>query len=108
MLIDRPNESGSHSWRQTSRMSRRGLGSEAVGSAEIVLPPGAPQQFLRRVNLSLAAPHRRIHPPLRKEVLMRATLGDDAFVEDQDLVGVDDSRKAMGDHDRGASARDAL
>src|SRR5271167_2568530 len=109
MLIDRrPNESRAHSWRQTPRMSRRGLGSEAVGGAEIVLPPGAPQQFLRRVDLPLAAPHRRIDSAPRQELLMRAALGDDALVEHQDFVGVDHGRKAVRDYDRRASARDAL
>ena len=39
---------------------------------------------------------------------MRAALGDDALVEHQDLVGVDHGREAVRDHDRRASARDAL
>ena len=39
---------------------------------------------------------------------MRAAFGDPALVEDDDLVGVDDGREAMGDDDRGPARGDAL
>ena len=82
--------------------------TETVGGAEIVLTASLPQQFLRRVDLPLAAPHRGINSAPRQKLLMRAALGDDALVEHQNLVGVDHGRQAMGDHDRRASAGDAL
>ena len=47
-------------------------------------------------------------PPRARSSSMRAALGDDALVEHQDLVGVDHGRKTVRDHDRRASARDAL
>ena len=39
---------------------------------------------------------------------MRAALGDSAVVEDDDLIGVDDRRKAVGDHHRGAAPGDSV
>ena len=39
---------------------------------------------------------------------MPAALGDDALVEHEDLVGVDDRRQPMGDDQRRAPLRDAL
>src|SRR5258708_29642922 len=109
MLIDRRLETnGGHSWRQTLLMSRRGLRHETVWRGEIVFATSPSQQFLRGVDLSLAAPHRRVDSASRQKVLVGAPPRNDALVEHKNLVGVDHSRKAMGDHDRRSAAGDAL
>src|ERR1700689_3958078 len=109
MLIDpRSKTNRGHSWRQSLPMSRRGLRHEVVGGAEIVLTARLPQQFLRRVDLPLAAPHRGIDSAPRQKLLMGPALGNDALVEHQNLVGVDHRRQAMCNHDCRASAGDAL
>src|SRR3984957_4888387 len=109
MLIDpRSRTNRAHSWRQSPPMSRRGLRQETVGGAQFVLTARLPQHFLRSVALPLAAPQRGINAAPLQKLLMRPTLGDNALVEHQNLVGVDHSREAMGDHDRRASAGDTL
>src|SRR6202789_4175108 len=109
MLMDEGSKTNSgHSWRQSPPMSRGGLRHETVRGAEIVLTTSPPQQLLRRVDLSLAAPHRGIDSAPRQECLMRAALGDNALVEHQNFVSVDHGRQPVGDHDRRPSARDAL
>src|SRR5580698_5163189 len=105
MLIDqRSKTSRAHSWRQSPRMSRCGLRHEALVGGEIVLTTGLPEQFLRRIDLPLPAPQCGIDAAPCQELIMRAAFGDDAFVEHQNLVGVDYRRQAMGDHDRRAPA----
>src|SRR5882757_196137 len=52
----------------------------------------------------LAAPHIGIEAVARQKLAVPAAFGDTAAVEDDDLVGIDDGRQAMGDHYRGAAA----
>src|SRR5690348_5161182 len=59
-------------------------------------------------GLLLATPHVGIEPVLRQQLAMAAALGDPAAIEHDDLVGVDDGRQAMGDHDCRAAATDLL
>src|SRR5690349_15749323 len=40
---------------------------------------------------------------VRQEVLMGAVLDDRALVQDEDLVGAQDGREAVSDHERGAA-----
>ena len=43
-------------------------------------------------RLLLARPHGRILPVLGQKVAMPAALDDSAFIQDQNLVGIDDGR----------------
>ena len=62
------------------------------------------QRLLGRVDLALAAPQRRRRfRPRASSSSWRAALGDDALVEHQDLVGVDDGRQPVRDDDRRAA-----
>ena len=61
--------------------------------------------FLR---LALPVPHARIEPAGGDKLRVLAALGDSALVEHYDLVGADDGREPMGDHERGAVLRHAI
>src|SRR5689334_3780677 len=54
-------------------------------------------------GLLLAAPHVGVEAVPGQQLAMAATLGDAAAVEHDDLVGIDDGRQPMGDHDGGAA-----
>ena len=47
--------------------------------------------------------HARIHAVIFNEFAMCALFDDVAFVEDDDLVGLEDGVEAMGDGDGGAT-----
>src|SRR5579883_1628200 len=53
-------------------------------------------------RLLLPRPHGGIDAALRQERCVIAPLDNAAIVENEDLVGVDDGREAMGDDERGA------
>src|SRR5271166_838464 len=95
-----------HSWRQKRRMSRRGRegGAGRVRNPETLDFLGPPQRLFRRVDLALAAPQRRIDAALLEQRLVGSPLGDEALVQDQDLVGVDHGRQPVRDYDGGAAA----
>ena len=56
--------------------------------------------------LALHAPELGVAAVLGEELLVRAALDDAAVLEDEDLVGADDRRKAVRDDQRRAVARD--
>src|SRR5581483_2310217 len=56
------------------------------------------------VGLLLAAPHVGIEAVPGQELAVPAALGDLAAVEHDDLVGVDDGREPVRDHQRGTAA----
>src|SRR6266478_5884764 len=96
---------------KTGRSVRRG--SVTVGLlGDTEMSFSAEGRRLRRLDLAfgfglgflLAAPHIGIEAVLGEQFGMAATLGDAAAIEHHDLVGVDDGRKAMGDHHCGAAA----
>src|SRR5471032_2689576 len=57
-------------------------------------------------GLLLAGPHVGVETSLGQQLAMPAALGDPATIEDHDLVGVDDGRQAVRDHDGRAATAD--
>ena len=69
MFIKGSEPSGAHSWRQWRQMSRHGRRSHRLRKGEILVPlAGPPQRLLRRVDLALTAPLRRIKAELETQV----------------------------------------
>ena len=66
------------------------------------------QFFARRFGLALPVPHTGIKSAGSQKLRMGAALGDLALVEHDDLVGGDDGREPVRDHERGAVLRDPL
>ena len=71
---------------------------------------GAAGQYvaLLPAGLLLARPHRRIDARRLEQAFVIAALDDTALLHDQDLVGADHGREAVGDHQRRATARDLV
>ena len=96
----RPSSHGRRS-RQTARAqtpAAAGSGAPLSGSAPLLRSASS------RL-LALAVPQGSVDPVLREQFLMGAALGDDALVEHEDLVRIDDGRQAMRDHQRRAALR---
>jgi hypothetical protein len=55
-------------------------------------------------GFALLVPHRRIVTVQGQKFGVAATLDDLAMIQDQDLVGIDHSGQAVGDHQRGPVA----
>src|SRR5262249_32379148 len=99
----------------TGSRARHGLAAPAVWLfGDTQMPLGA--EGLRLLELLfrfgrgflLAAPHVGVEAIARQELAMAAAFDDAAAVENDDLVGVDDGRQAMGDHQGGAAAAHLL
>src|SRR6516164_6358003 len=78
----------------------------AVGRLVVVVDQRQP--FARLLGLALPAPHAGIEPVPRQQLTMGSALGDAAGVEHDDLVGADNGRKPMSNHQRCAVFRDPL
>src|SRR5947209_1480882 len=90
-------------WRQARAMSlRRALLKHMLGAI------GLAQHLLRLRHLALTVPQAGIEAAAGEQFLVPATLGDDALVKHEDLVGVDHRRQPMRDHQRRAPARHAI
>src|SRR4051794_29722915 len=70
--------------------------------------PGERELFAGGFGLALAVPHARVKSVARQEALMGAALDDLALIEHDDLVGADDRREPMRDHQRGAISGNPL
>src|SRR6266567_7090618 len=69
---------------------------------------GRLSRLLRQLLGGLAVPEVGVDAAAVEQLLVRAALNHPAFVEHDDLVGIDDRRQAMRDHDRGAAFGNAF
>src|SRR5579872_7580946 len=68
---------------------------------------GHPRQLLARfLRLALPVPHAGIQPAACQKLHVSPALGNAALIEHDDFVGRNDRRKPVGNHKRGAIARD--
>ncbi len=84
--------------RQADVMFRHATSSSSAGLRRDLLGP----------LLLLQAPHARVVPSGRQELVVRSALDDPAAVHDEDLVGPHHGRESMRDDERRASDLDAL
>src|SRR5882724_5394403 len=78
----------------------------AVGRLVLV---GNPRQSLPRLlGLTLPVPHTGIKSAGSQKLGVGSALGDAALIQHDDFVRADDGGQPVGDHQRSASARDAL
>ena len=66
------------------------------------------QPLARLLGLALPVPHTGIKPAACQKLGMGSALGDAALIQHDDLVGADDRREPVRDHERGAVARHPL
>src|SRR5690606_32331950 len=77
------------------------LAGEGLGWGHFPAPLLRGLDRFRRFALALLArPHFGIEASSSKQSRMGAALGDLSLVEDDDLIGIDDRRETVGDHDR--------
>src|SRR5690606_7812645 len=62
----------------------------------------------RLVSLALASPHGSIKPLVLEQHAMRAPLGNQAILQDDDFICADDRRQTMRDDKRGAAPADDI
>src|SRR5688572_26134169 len=83
-------------------LRRAAANQDAVG----VLLAGNAQPLLGLGGLALAVPHRSVEATFGQKLGMPAALDDAAVLQDDDLVGRDDGRQPVRDHDGGAPLAD--
>src|SRR5690348_2286105 len=97
---------------KTGSRERQGPTATAGLVGDTQVPLGAERGRLLLLDLALglgggfllATPHIGVEAVAGQQISMTSALGNAAAIEHDDLIGMDDGREPMGDHQRGPAA----